>query len=92
MDDANNDSRTTDFLASTLTLLAVSWLVYICRLYTRLYIIHCFFLEDYFITLAMVRLRRLLRVDIPDSLTNRMIGSSDRLRGDGAGADLAWRR
>ena len=54
--DHADDDRATQFLASTLTLLIVSWIIYGCRLYTRLRIVHRFFLEDYFITFAMVRI------------------------------------
>lgn len=49
------DDRAAQFLASTFTLLVISWLVYCCRLYTRLRLVHHIFLEDYFITLGMVR-------------------------------------
>lgn len=52
----NNQDRTTHFLASTFTLLAVSWLVYFCRLYTRLRLVNHIFLEDVFVTIAMVRI------------------------------------
>jgi hypothetical protein len=58
MGEINND-RTTQFLASTFTLLAISWLVYFCRLYTRLYLVKQWFLEDYFITIGMVSFRQL---------------------------------
>ena len=52
----NNQDRTTHFLASTFTLLAVSWLVYFCRLYTRLRLVNRIFSEDVFVTIAMVRI------------------------------------
>lgn len=55
----NNQDRTTHFLASTFTLLAVSWLVYFCRLYTRLRLVNRIFSEDVFVTIAMVRVTRL---------------------------------
>ena len=55
----NNQDRTTDFLASTFTLLAVSWLVYFCRLYTRLRLVNRVFSEDVFVTIAMVFVLRL---------------------------------
>ena len=51
-----DDARAAQFLASTLTLLIVPRIIYGCRLYTRLRIVHRFFLEDYFITFAMVRM------------------------------------
>ena len=51
---ANDQDRKTHFLASTFTLLAVSWLVYICRLYTRLRLVNRVFSEDVFVTVAMV--------------------------------------
>lgn len=92
MDNNSSNDRATDFLVSTITLLAVAWLVYICRLYTRLWLIRCFFLEDYFITFAMVRLCCLLRADEQDLLTEASTGSSDSLRRDGASANVAWRR
>lgn len=47
--------RTTHFLASTFVLLVVSWLVYACRLYTRLRLVKRIFSEDVFVTIAMVR-------------------------------------
>lgn len=61
--------RTPEFLAGTFVLLIVSWLVYICRVYTRLWILNRAYLEDYFITIAMVRdssdgLSRILLTDI----------------------------
>jgi len=49
------ENRAPQFLASTFTLLVISWIVYCCRLYTRLRIVHRIFLEDFFITFAMVR-------------------------------------
>ncbi|GAB7322231.1 hypothetical protein MBLNU13_g03230t2 [Cladosporium sp. NU13] len=52
----SNQDRTTHFLASTFTLLAVSWLVYFCRLYTRLRLVNRFFSEDVFVTIAMASL------------------------------------
>jgi hypothetical protein len=58
MDTTLNDQtgdRAVQFLASTFTLLAISWIVYFCRLYTRLRLVHRIFLEDYLITFAMVR-------------------------------------
>lgn len=55
----NNQDRTTHFLASTFTLLAVSWLVYLCRLYTRLRLINRIFAEDVFVTISMVRVTQL---------------------------------
>jgi hypothetical protein len=51
----NDHDRATRFLASTFTLLAISWIVYFCRLYTRLWLVKRWFLEDYFITIGMVR-------------------------------------
>lgn len=54
----NDQDRTTHFLASTFTLLAVSWLVYFCRLYTRLRLVNRIFSEDVFVTIAMVRIPR----------------------------------
>jgi hypothetical protein len=57
----NNQDRTTHFLASTFTLLIVSWLVYACRLYTRLRLVKRIFSEDVFVTIAMVRTPRLVR-------------------------------
>jgi hypothetical protein len=47
--------RAAQFLASTFTLLAISWIVYCLRLYTRLRLVHHIFLEDYLIIFAMVR-------------------------------------
>lgn len=51
----DNQNRAVHFLASAFTLLAVAWLVYLCRLYTRLWLLRRVFLEDYFITVGMVR-------------------------------------
>jgi hypothetical protein len=47
--------RAAQFLASTFTLLTISWIIYCLRLYTRLRLVHHIFLEDYLITFAMVR-------------------------------------
>jgi hypothetical protein len=71
---ANAQDRTTHFLASTFTLLAVSWLVYACRLYTRLRLVNRIFSEDVFVTIAMVRSPQitpepLLTIPIQVSLT-----------------------
>jgi hypothetical protein len=49
------DDRAAQFLASTFTLLTISWIIYCLRLYTRLRLVHHIFLEDYLITFAMVR-------------------------------------
>jgi hypothetical protein len=54
----NDHDRATQFLASTFTLLAISWLVYFCRLYTRLWLVKRWFLEDYFITIGMARFQQ----------------------------------
>jgi hypothetical protein len=56
----NNKDRTAHFLASTFTLLVVSWLVYLCRLYTRLRLVKRMFSEDVFVTIAMVRTPQLI--------------------------------
>jgi multisubunit Na+/H+ antiporter MnhF subunit len=55
---SNDQSRTTQFLSSTFALLAISWLVYFCRLYTRLHLVKRIFAEDIFVTIAMVRAAR----------------------------------
>lgn len=49
-------SNAGSFLASTFILLTVAWVVYACRIYTRIYIVRGIFLEDYFITVGMVSL------------------------------------
>lgn len=54
-----SDSRADQFLLSTFILLAISWIVYLCRLYTRLWLVRSMFLEDLFITVAMVRVLNL---------------------------------
>jgi len=50
------DSRAGSFLSSTFILLSVAWIVYLCRVYTRLYIVKGFFLEDIWITVGMTSL------------------------------------
>lgn len=51
------DSRAGQFLSSTFVLLTIAWIVYICRIYTRIAIVRGIFLEDYFISVGMVCLR-----------------------------------
>lgn len=51
-------SRAGSFLSSTFIMLTVAWAVYLCRIYTRIYIVRGVFLEDYFITLGMVNVVR----------------------------------
>ncbi|KAI5365825.1 hypothetical protein Slin14017_G034650 [Septoria linicola] len=48
-------SNAGSFLSSTFILLTVAWIVYAGRVYTRVSIVRGIFLEDYFITLGMVR-------------------------------------
>ncbi|CZT23214.1 uncharacterized protein RCC_08925 [Ramularia collo-cygni] len=50
------DSRAGSFLLSTFILLGIAWIVYFCRIYTRIYIVRGIFPEDYFITIGMTSL------------------------------------
>lgn len=49
-----NSDRAVDFVVSTFVLLAASWIVYLSRIYTRLWLVRGVFLEDVFITIGMV--------------------------------------
>nr|POE56849.1 hypothetical protein CFP56_70101 [Quercus suber] len=44
------------FLAATFAFLAIAWVAYACRLYTRLCIVQKTFADDYFVTFAMIAL------------------------------------